>query len=155
MKTCQNCGKQLKPRKREWWEYGNGYGDVMPRKWCSLECRDRWYAQAGYWWAASAVVWRRAERSCEKCGAKGGLEVHHIIPLNGAVRTQNELNLPSNLVLVCHDCHQKAHGNRPITDRYLHGQLESIWQEHKRTEEARQWQLFLAESSSELKGLMQ
>jgi 5-methylcytosine-specific restriction endonuclease McrA len=47
------------------------------------------------------------------CGGKRGyhtsLEVHHIIPLNGAYRAWSKLNHPDNLIALCHDCHQTRH----------------------------------------------
>lgn len=37
------------------------------------------------------------------------LEVHHIIPLNGAERIWTPFNLPFNLIALCHSCHLEVH----------------------------------------------
>lgn len=71
------------------------------------------------WSYASHWALRRAEYKCENCGAgevmnkkgwwdraRSSLEVHHIVPLNGAPRQFTAFNLPFNLIVLCHQCHQ-------------------------------------------------
>jgi hypothetical protein len=56
-------------------------------------------------WLKDAAL-RRAHYRCEKCGYhnRGALHVHHIIPR--AKCGQNKL---SNLIVLCPNCHSKAH----------------------------------------------
>jgi hypothetical protein len=42
-------------------------------------------------------------------GGTSGYRVHHIIPVNGEDRWFNPLNVPCNLIALCHDCHMKWH----------------------------------------------
>lgn len=78
---------------------------------------------------------------CANCGSLDRVEYHHIVPL--ALGGTNNI---SNIVPLCHGCHQKAHDGRKIRslsmakktgrkrkappdnyekiiDRYLHGQI--------------------------------
>ena len=61
-------------------------------------------------------------RRCGKCGKAGALEVHHVKPLK-----EGGTNDPSNLQVLCRDCHIGAH--RPVMGA-----------------EALAWQLLLGES---------
>lgn len=64
------------------------------------------------WDYASHKAHKRADYKCENCGRTGGgksLEVHHIVPLKGAGRFFTAYNLPWNLIVLCHDCHQEIH----------------------------------------------
>jgi len=71
---------------------------------------------------SSARVWciERQEGRCANCGKSyadysmhpswwTGLEVHHIVPLNGSPRYFSAFNLPWNLIGFCHDCHMEVH----------------------------------------------
>jgi len=52
----------------------------------------------------------RANYACEKCGARGWLEVHHIIPLERYESRHNSpKNKQDNLKVLCRNCHEKAH----------------------------------------------
>lgn len=46
----------------------------------------------------------RDKCQCRKCGSKDNLEVHHLKP-----RSQGGTNKLSNLMTLCHDCHQAHH----------------------------------------------
>ena len=61
-------------------------------------------------------------RRCGKCGKAGALEVHHVKELH-----RGGTNAPSNLLVLCRDCHIGAH--RPAMG-----------------EEAQAWQVLLGES---------
>ena len=53
------------------------------------------------------LVKLRGEK-CEQCGISGPLEAHHIIHF-----ANDGQNTDDNAVLLCWNCHQLAHGNRP------------------------------------------
>jgi len=72
------------------------------------------------WGSASRWALKRAGYVCENCGVGGeyilyglsrryNLEVHHIVPLNGRVRSFSAFNLPWNLIVLCHECHLAVH----------------------------------------------
>uniref|UniRef100_A0A6M3Y244 Putative homing endonuclease n=1 Tax=viral metagenome TaxID=1070528 RepID=A0A6M3Y244_9ZZZZ len=76
------------------------------------------YWQHFEWSYASGWARKRAGYKCENCGAvqnrqtrsgNRSIEVHHIVPLNGSRRYFSALNLPWNLIVLCHDCHQEVH----------------------------------------------
>lgn len=94
------------------------------------------YAVRVVWKRASGgLSGRRSEAACEKCSVKRvstdvvtrpawanrdivdrrwntSFEVAHIIPIAGGKRNRNPLNIPSNLVLLCFECHRHAHNWR-------------------------------------------
>lgn len=92
-----------------WW-CGALFPDTRARRYCSVTCRRR-YQDTYYWSWASAAAMRRARYRCKECGLKGKrrLDVHHIVPLNGADRMANPLNHRDNLVVLCKRCHLKRH----------------------------------------------
>lgn len=53
----------------------------------------------------------KLESRCANCGAEVSLEHHHIVPISigGTNRT-------TNIVALCHHCHQLAHGAQNIRD---------------------------------------
>ena len=55
-------------------------------------------------------------RRCGKCGKAGAMEVHHVKELQ-----RGGTNDPSNLQVLCRDCHIAAH--RPVM-----GEQEQAWQ---------------------------
>ncbi len=97
--------------------------------WCGVElkgkaqryCRAhmKLYYNHFDWGYASFEALKRADHRCENCGKVEGrlniwsrqtdLEVHHIVPLNGADRQFTAFNLPFNLIVLCHACHQVIH----------------------------------------------
>jgi len=60
------------------------------------------------WTFARAWCFERYEKRCANCNRVGS-EMHHIIPLEGTDRGWSYFNLPWNLILFCHDCHQEVH----------------------------------------------
>ena len=112
---CAMCGGELPKRRRAY---------------CSDGCADV-YVSLFSWGSAYLDASKRVHHKCQACGVtrdglfKVGLkelgyddpsiyilyrfEVHHIIPLNGEDRTWHPLNIPSNLRVLCHDCHVYEH----------------------------------------------
>ena len=100
------------------------------RTYCSTECYELYY-DLFFWAQAAQNAMYRAHHKCQVCGitARGlsrielatwghhfleiyRLEVHHIIPLNGQDRTWHALNIPGNLLVVCHECHVILHSRK-------------------------------------------
>lgn len=100
--VCWLCGAD--PGGKQYRRYCWGHGKI--------------YYELFHWsWAAPAAL-ERADYRCENCGRAAyyhdqitpvKLEVHHIIPLEGGIRTWTFLNLPWNLIALCHDCHLEVH----------------------------------------------
>ncbi len=82
------------------------------------------YYQHFDWGYAKAWCVERYDHRCANCGmheddippvgvgdysSRSGMEVHHIIPLNGESREFTVYNLPWNLIALCHDCHLEVH----------------------------------------------
>lgn len=91
----------------------NWKGGVTPERqaFCATEA----------WKKAVALVWRRDDATCRRCGLNhraapnAEFHVHHIQPFS--VR---ELRAePSNLVLVCHPCHDFIHSRRNTAREHL------------------------------------
>ncbi|SNR68266.1 SWIM zinc finger family protein [Halorubrum vacuolatum] len=76
------------------------------------------------WDELSQRVKKRDNWVCQKCAAKGGpsgnarVEAHHIIP-----KSKGGGDRLSNLITLCHDCHESEHGHRipTSTDRPSYG----------------------------------
>ena len=71
-------------------------------------------AQAFYhskqWLRCAESIRKQRHYLCEKCGRPGSY-VHHKIHLTIKNITDSNISLnPSNLELLCHDCHEKEHG---------------------------------------------
>ena len=108
MGRCFWCGKEIQGRRR----FCGGKSGCWTQ-----------YQRHFSWSYASSWALRRSEYHCENCGKaaidiepiggkyneRSGLEVHHIIPLNGADRSMNVYNIFWNLVCLCHDCHMELH----------------------------------------------
>ena len=62
------------------------------------------------WAQTRRMVLEAARWRCERCGAAGRLEVHHVEPLHGGGAACD----PDNLEVVCRGCHIEAH-RRPLT----------------------------------------
>lgn len=89
------------------------------KKFCSPEC-SKAYCLMFSWQDAARAALKRAHHHCQMCGVgwrgciaygdrHNPFDVHHIIPLNGEDRTWHPLNYPSNLIVLCHDCHIAIH----------------------------------------------
>lgn len=55
------------------------------------------------WKAVAKVVKARDKHSCQSCGLKVGLSVHHILP-----RSDGGSDLPQNLITLCNTCHDEV-----------------------------------------------
>ncbi len=55
------------------------------------------------WNSIRKQVLRRDNLTCQQCGSKERLEVHHIV----TYRNRKTFNKLTNLVTLCHDCHRK------------------------------------------------
>jgi len=108
---CAMCGGELPERRRAY---------------CSAKCAEL-YEHLFFWQTASLDAFRRANRTCQRCGRDdmntpsvgqgswaehSGMNVHHIMPLNGEDRTWHRLNMPLNLRVLCHDCHVYEHSKK-------------------------------------------
>jgi hypothetical protein len=100
---------------------GGEFPDKRKRHYCSEKCSTE-YHRHFEWNYASSWARERTGHRCQECGVeqkylrgngwaefKTNLEVHHIIPLDGAERWFSILNVPCNLLVLCHDCHVKRH----------------------------------------------
>ena len=106
---CFWCGTNLNGERRRFCGHRSG-------------CWTR-YQEHFAWSYASHAALRRVGRKCENCGKeerdipeigghwniRTGLEVHHIIPLNGEDRAVSVYNIFWNLICLCHDCHMELH----------------------------------------------
>jgi 5-methylcytosine-specific restriction endonuclease McrA len=90
-KHCVICGKPL-PKYR--------------RKYCSDECFRTWLAtiEIKDWNEVRAIVLERDHYTCQNCGSKENLEVHHVIPIYDG---GEEFNV-DNCITLCHKCHNVA-----------------------------------------------
>jgi 5-methylcytosine-specific restriction protein A len=57
------------------------------------------------------MVKRRANWQCERCGHAGQI-VHHRDPRGAGGSSRPEVNLPSNLVFLCTECHDDVESRR-------------------------------------------
>jgi len=71
------------------------------------------------WKQACAVVWKRDNAICKRCGKKSKqgytLHVHHVISF--AVRAQRDN--PANLTLLCRECHHFVHSSANVNKEFL------------------------------------
>lgn len=109
--VCYWCGGELKNKRQ--------------KSFCSNEHRQEYYRHFD-WATASKWARQRAHYCCQDCGkherdiplvgenglygGTSGYRVHHVIEVNGGSRWFNPLNVPCNLICLCHDCHMKWHG---------------------------------------------
>jgi hypothetical protein len=75
------------------------------------------------WKDACKIVWRRADAHCERCGkdhrkidrSKEHFHIHHVMPFILGIGRAD----PSNLVLLCEDCHRWVHSPRNGDRQFL------------------------------------
>jgi 5-methylcytosine-specific restriction enzyme A len=60
-------------------------------------------------WSKFAATYRRAHPVCERCG-RAAFIVHHVVELSEGGKKFDE----SNLMSVCHSCHEAEHGRRRL-----------------------------------------
>lgn len=72
------------------------------------------------WSEAVRIVWRRDKGICQRCGAKRNhagtqFHIHHIVSFRvAALRAE-----PTNLVLLCVECHHFVHGRNNINGEFI------------------------------------
>lgn len=67
------------------------------------------------WKSACAEVYKRDNATCQKCGAKEKLHVHHVIGFaNKELRADID-----NLVLLCAKCHRFVHSKKNINKEFI------------------------------------
>ena len=67
------------------------------------------------WKSACAEVYKRDNATCQKCGAKEKLHVHHVIGFaNKEIRAD-----ANNLVLLCVKCHRFVHSKKNINGEFI------------------------------------
>ena len=73
------------------------------------------------WKKASRIVWKRDDGTCQRCGTRktgkrnGEMHIHHIVSFQvEALRHE-----PSNLLLLCADCHRWVHSKDNHLDQYI------------------------------------
>ena len=75
-------------------------------------------------WLSAREAYAKSKRyCCERCGAPGAVEVHHIVPLTPENIYDPEITTSfENLMLCCHRCHREIHrqldGKDDIALRY-------------------------------------
>lgn len=82
------------------------------------------------------LILKRDNNSCVACSRTETLEIHHIIPIMGS--SIKELDHPSNLALLCSDCHYLAH-NGNYYKGLAYKDLEDFWEWTKNTERTKIW----------------
>ena len=121
---CYWCGGEFKTKRQ--------------KHYCSKECSHE-YDRHFEWSTAAKWAKERAHHRCMECGIKesdipmiapnsmnggtSGYRVHHIVPVNGADRWYNPLNVPCNLIALCHACHMEWHRIAREYERRLSGLL--------------------------------
>ncbi len=94
--NCQWCGKKLEGRRTVW---------------CSRTCNAAFFRNHDWKMARNYTNTGQCE-DCGKCEHKKGyteMQVHHIVPLNGAQRSMTCANHEDNLVCLCKECHKERH----------------------------------------------
>ena len=69
--------------------------------------------------AMRAAILRRSGGVCERCHARGGVDVHHRRARGAGGSTAPCINGPANLVHLCRPCHEWVEAN--FTDAYKAG----------------------------------
>jgi hypothetical protein len=63
------------------------------------------FLKTKYWKKVRAMVFKRDNKTCQKCGSKKKIQAHHLTYENH----KNELNHLEDLITLCEDCHKKEH----------------------------------------------
>jgi len=69
------------------------------------QAHEVWPTYPPDWSTRRASAWTAGGGACSECGDRGALDVHHLRPIREGGTHRLE-----NLVLLCRDCHQEAHG---------------------------------------------
>lgn len=98
--TCRWCATAL-PRLKS--------GAINKKRyWCSSKCGDLFWQNHS--WSQARIVARRRDRyKCRVCGARGVIEVDHIVPMRGVRHSTNGCyHHLDNLRVLCHYHHQQV-----------------------------------------------
>jgi 5-methylcytosine-specific restriction endonuclease McrA len=76
------------------------------------------------WRVAKESVLARANQRCERCGVdrdtvnqeRGRFHIHHVVPFHKAPELRAA---PSNLILLCNECHRFVHSRANVDGLYL------------------------------------
>ena len=71
-----------------------------------LSKRDEAAATRTHWRKVKQAVLERDGHRCRACGKRHGLDVHHVV-----MRSLGGKDDASNLIALCHDCHESVHGH--------------------------------------------
>jgi 5-methylcytosine-specific restriction endonuclease McrA len=136
--TCAECGVEFKKRTCEIAKTEERRSNHI----CSIDCRNKftskllggdgtWKQGGKYggsrsrgkdWPKSKAAALERDEWTCQQCGSKENLEVHHWEPYQFSF--DNSLD---NLVTLCRSCHQDKHREYLIEGFYEDYAREGFW----------------------------
>jgi 5-methylcytosine-specific restriction endonuclease McrA len=88
-----------------------------------------WYLGSAFWRERREFILQRANFTCEKCGKRRAIEVHHLT----YIRVFQEL--PSDLIAVCQPCHAEIHWRQPANDNQLQLRFDFPTAEEEEEEE--------------------
>lgn len=98
-KMCEFCGKPF--NRRRFGTRLEDYGRFLTRRFCSISCAEsKPFPMDRRTFCKRAQEFRKA--SCDLCGSKQNLDVHHE---GGDIRN----NTAENTRTLCHSCHMKWH----------------------------------------------
>lgn len=80
---------------------------------CTLDCKLEFLANHS--WASARKRVRRDRRTCERCGSRRFLQVHHVQPCEG-VRTLSCHHHQDNLLHLCDPCHKLEHRSGQVLE---------------------------------------
>ena len=89
---CINCGLEV----------SSGNINTAFRKWSKHFYVCEPIREVWCWETIHRRVLQRDNYTCQECGAKGELEVHHITPIS-----KKGTNNPRNLITLCPQCHRR------------------------------------------------
>jgi len=123
-KKCLNCGKifteeDLLFGKSEYYDKRYLMRDFKKRKFCCQKCTDNFHGRSWYHTRFETIL---KVGKCQVCGYNEFidiLEVHHIIERCNGGTDDN-----GNLILLCPNCHRKAHKKHITPDQLYNFLLE-------------------------------
>jgi hypothetical protein len=115
-KYCMRCGVQLERQKTG--DRLEDRGVFLRRKYCSLTCANSrtTVTRGGHYWRARKF----RGPSCEACGTRKSLQVHHV---NGDHRD----NRPENAQTLCIHCHKFWHDTLSRHGRSIDGRMPPLF----------------------------
>jgi hypothetical protein len=70
------------------------------------------------WAKASRIVWKRDGGKCRRCEKRYGecsIHIHHV----ESFANREKRSDPSNLILLCYDCHRFVHSKKNVNKEYI------------------------------------